>query len=166
MNLNKVFIIGNLTQDPELRQTAGGQSICTFGVATNRFYTDAAGQRQKQAEFHNVVAWGRNAELINQYLRKGSSIFVEGRLQTRNWLDQQGVKHWKTEIVAERIQLGPRPGSSFASSEDSGRISNEPTPQGRSTTAQEVSKPPEKEEPPVIELSDEGETIDVKDIPF
>ena len=108
MNLNKVFIAGNLTRDPELRQTTGGQSVTTFGMATNSFYTDKAGQRQKKAEFHTVVAWGQQAELISKFLKKGSLALVEGRLQTRSWQDKQGQNRQVTEIVCERIQFGPR----------------------------------------------------------
>src|SRR3989338_8267035 len=122
MNLNKAFIMGNLTRDPELRQTPTGQAVCSFGVATNRFYTDKTGQKQKHAEFHNIVAWGKQAEIVNQYLKKGSLIFVEGRLQTRNWQDPQGAKHYRTEVIAERVQLGPRPqggGGPAPSSNDS-----------------------------------------------
>lgn len=157
MNLNKVFILGNLTRDPELRQTPSGQAVCSFGIATNRFYTDSAGQKQKQAEFHNVVAWGRNAELVNQYLHKGSSVLVEGRLQTRSWQDQQGTKHWRTEVIAERIQLGPRPGGPPAGG------------WGEGANPQPPSTPVEKPSPdatPIIELPEDGEEIDVKDIPF
>lgn len=161
MNLNKVFVLGNLTRDPELRQTPSGQTVCTIGVATNRFFNDSSGQRQKQAEFHNIVAWGRQAEVINQYLKKGSLILVEGRLQTRSWQDQQGAKHWKTEIVAERIQLGPRGGGS-------GGESNE---YNQNTEPRDDSRPPrqqerQEEKTPIIELQDDGEEIDVKDIPF
>ncbi len=108
MNLNKVFVLGNLTRDPELRQTSGGQSVCSFGVATNTFFTDKSGQKQKKAEFHNIVAWSRQAEVINQFLKKGSLVLVEGRLQTRSWQDSQGQNHKTTEIICERIQLGPR----------------------------------------------------------
>jgi single-strand DNA-binding protein len=109
MNLNKAFIIGNLTHDPELRQTPSGQAVCSFGMATNRVYTDKSGTKQKEAEFHNIVAWGKQAELINQYCRKGSMLFLEGRLQTRNWDDDKGQKHYKTEIVVEAMQFGPKP---------------------------------------------------------
>src|SRR3989344_7852318 len=115
MNLNKVFIIGNLTADPELRTTPGGQSVMEVRVATNRTWTDKAGKRQEQAEFHGVIIWGRQAEIVKQFLTKGSSIFIEGRLQTRNCDDKQGIKHWKTEIVCERMQLGPRPSGSAGS---------------------------------------------------
>ena len=152
MNLNKAFIIGNLTRDPELRQTTTGQAVCSFGVATNRFFTDSSGQKQKQAEFHNVVAWGRQAEIVNQYLKKGSPVLVEGRLQTRSWQDQQGAKHWKTEIVAERVQLGPRSWGGGAGSE-TGASNAGPSQSVEDTT-------------PIIELPEEGEEINVKDIPF
>ncbi len=108
MNLNKVFILGNLTRNPELRQTATGQNVATFGVATNRMWTDKSGTKQTQAEFHNVVAWGRLAEIANQYLAKGRLVFVEGRLSTRSWQDTQGQTKYRTEIVADNMQLGPR----------------------------------------------------------
>lgn len=108
MNFNKVFILGNLTRDPELRQTQGGQSVCSFGVATNSFFTDKSGQKQKRAEFHNVVLWGRQAEIASQFLKKGGLVFIEGRLQTRTWQDQQGQTRRTTEIIGERMQLGPR----------------------------------------------------------
>ncbi|MCL4392427.1 single-stranded DNA-binding protein [Patescibacteria group bacterium] len=115
MNLNKVFIFGNLTRDPELRQTPGGQSVCSFGVATNSFFSDKSGQRQQKTEFHNVVVWGRQAEVANQFLRKGSSVLIEGRLQTRSWQDKQGIQRKTTEIVTERMQLGPRTSGAGAS---------------------------------------------------
>ena len=108
MNLNKVFLLGNVTRDPELRQTTGGQSVATFDVATNSFFTDKSGQKQKKAEFHTIVAWGRQAEIASQYLKKGSLVMVEGRIQTRTWQDKQGQNRQTTEIVCERMQLGPR----------------------------------------------------------
>ena len=108
MNLNKVFIIGNLTRDPDFRQTPSGQSVCTIGVATNSFFTSRSGEKQKKAEFHTVVLWGRQAEIANQFLRKGSSTMIEGRLQTRSWEDKEGNTRKVTEIIGERLQLGPR----------------------------------------------------------
>lgn len=109
MNANKAIILGNLTRDPEVRTTPSGQTVASFGVATNRFWTDKeSGEKKQQAEFHNVVAWRRLAEIAQKFLKKGSLVYVEGRLQTRNWEDQQGNKKYRTEIVAERIQLGPR----------------------------------------------------------
>lgn len=107
MYLNKVLIYGNLTRDPEMRSTASGVQVTSFGVATNRVYKDKNGQKQEATEFHNVVVFGRQAETTSQYLKKGSSALVEGRLQTRSW-DQDGQKKYRTEIIAERIQFGPR----------------------------------------------------------
>lgn len=160
MNLNKVFVLGNLTKDPELRQTQGGQAVCSFGIATNRFYKDSMGQRQQQAEFHNIVAWGRQAEIIHQYLKKGSILLVEGRLQTRSWQDQQGAKHWRTEIIADQIQLGPRTGGNNSSDSfgDKNDSFEQRPPSNSSFPKQDVT--------PIIDLADEGQEIDVKDIPF
>ncbi len=111
MNVNKVIVVGNLTRDPETRTTPSGQSVTSFGVATNRFWTDKeSGEKKKQAEYHNVIAWGRLGEIVQKFLKKGSLIYVEGRLQTRNWQDQQGNKKSRTEIITEKLQLGPRPG--------------------------------------------------------
>ena len=109
MDFNRAIIIGNLTANPETRNTPGGQTVANFTLATNRVWNNQQGQKQEQAEFHNIVAWGKLAEIAGQYLAKGRMCMVEGRLQTRNWDDQAGVRHWKTEIVAENIQLGPRP---------------------------------------------------------
>lgn len=110
MNLNKVFVLGNLTKDPELRSTPSGAAVCSFNVATNRHFTTAEGKKGQEAEFHAVVAWSKQAELVHQYLKKGNLLLVEGRLQRRDWQDDTGVKHWKTEIIAERLQLGPKMG--------------------------------------------------------
>lgn len=116
MNLNKVFILGRLTADPQLRTTPSGQSVVSFGVATNRVWTDKSGAKQKDVEFHNIVAWGRQAEIINQFLLKGGLVFIEGRLQTRAWQDQQGQSKKTTEIICEKMQLGPRQGEGNKSS--------------------------------------------------
>ena len=107
-SLNKAQVIGNLTRDPELKQTAGGQSVCTLGVATNRYWT-VNGEKREEAEYHNVVCWGKLAEICGQYLKKGTKVFFDGRLQTRNWEDEAGVKHYRTEIVAQdMIILSPK----------------------------------------------------------
>lgn len=109
MYLNKVFIIGNLTRDPELRALPTGNKVCSFSVATNRVWKDKAGAKQESAEYHNVVTFGRQAEIVAQYVKKGSSILVEGRIQTRSWDDKNsGEKKYRTEIVADAIQLGNR----------------------------------------------------------
>lgn len=142
MNLNKAVLIGRLTRDPESRTMPSGQMVCNFGMATDRYFKDKAGQRQQQTEFHNIVAFGKLGEIAAQYLNKGSLAFIEGRIQTRSWQDASGNKKWKTEIVAERLQLGPR---------NAGKV----------ITAEE--KPmPSQEEIPVIE----EEEINIKDIPF
>lgn len=110
MDLNKAMIIGRLTRDPEVRSTPGGKSVASFSVATGRQWTDANGQRQKQTEFHNVVAWGKLAETAQQYLHKASRVYVEGRLQTRDWTAQDGSKRTRTEIIADSfIMLDGRP---------------------------------------------------------
>ena len=102
-SLNKAQIIGNLTRDPELRKTQSNQSVCTVGVATNRSWTDSSGARHEEAEFHSVVCWGRLAEIVAEHLKKGSKVFFEGRLRTRNWEDDAGIKHYRTDIVAYDI---------------------------------------------------------------
>lgn len=108
MYLNKVFIIGNLTRDPELKSLPSGTKVSSFGVATNRVYKDANGARKEETEFHNIVVFGRQAEIVSQYLKKGSSVLVEGRIQTRTWDGQDGTKKNRTEIVADKIQFGPK----------------------------------------------------------
>ncbi len=102
-SLNKVQIIGNLTRDPEVRQTPNGQTVATIGVATNRKWKDKTGQLQEDVEFHSVVAWGRLAEICQQYLKKGAKAYFDGRLKTRNWEDPDGKKNYRTEIVAENM---------------------------------------------------------------
>ena len=108
MNLNKVFIIGNLTRDPELKTLPSGSSVANFGIATNRVWRNQQGEKQEEVQFHNIVVFGKQADTVSQYLKKGGSVLVEGRLQTRNWEAQDGTKRTKTEIVAERVQFGPR----------------------------------------------------------
>lgn len=110
MNFNKVFLIGRLTADPQLRTTPSGQSVTTISIATNRVWTNKSGQRQEDVQFHNVVVWGRQAEIVNQFLKKGSLAMVEGRLQTRGWQDKQGQNRRTTEVICERIQFGPKAG--------------------------------------------------------
>jgi single-strand DNA-binding protein len=104
--VNKVLLVGNLGRDPEVRSTPSGQPVATFTLATNRRWKDKNGQRQEQTEWHNIVVWGRLAEVAGQYLTKGKQIFVEGRLQTRSWEDRQtGEKRFRTEIVADNFQM-------------------------------------------------------------
>ncbi len=166
MNLNKAFILGNITRDPEVRALPSGQQVCSFGIATNRFYTDASGQKKQEAEFHNIVTFGKLADIASKYLTKGALIMVEGRIKTASWQGSDGVKKFKTEIIAESLQLGPR--------------MNGGTPGDRPYQApQNITQNPAQatEEIPIIEenytppapsmdLPENSDEIDVKDIPF
>jgi single-strand DNA-binding protein len=120
MNLNKAMIIGNLTRDPEIRTTPNGSSVASFAVATNLVWNDANGQRQEKVEFHNVVAWRKLADICGQYLKKGSKVYIEGRLQTRDWTGQDGVKRYRTEIVAENMIMLDRGGNAPGGNVNSG----------------------------------------------
>lgn len=111
MYINKAFIGGNLTRDPETKALPNGSKVTTFSVATNRVWKDASGMRQEATEYHNVVVFGRQAETCGQFLRKGSNCFIEGRIQTRSWDGPDGQKRYRTEIVADRVQFGARPQS-------------------------------------------------------
>lgn len=111
MNLNRATIIGNLTRDPEVRTTPNGQTVASFGVATNYSWTDQSGQKQDRAEFHNIVAWGKLADICGQFLAKGRKVYVEGRLQTREWEGQDGAKRNRTEIVCENMIMLDRSGA-------------------------------------------------------
>ena len=152
MNLNKVLIVGRLTADPELRTTASGTHVVSFSVATNRNWTDKDGNRKEDTEFHNVVAWGRQADVVNQFSKKGNTILVEGRLQTRAWDGKDGQSRRTTEIIAERIQLGPRPAGSTGSTE------------GSNAKADDGSAKEKEEEMPVIDL--DSDDIKPEDLPF
>lgn len=113
MYINKAMLFGNITRDPELRSLPSGMNVCNFSVATNRVYRDREGKKQEQTDFHNVVVFGRQADTVAQYLKKGSSVYVEGRMQTRSWDDKtSGEKKYRTEVVADRVQFGPKTGSS------------------------------------------------------
>lgn len=149
MNLNKAMVLGNVTRDPESRTTPSGQTVTTFGIATNRFYTDQQKQKQQKVEFHNIVAWGRLGEICAQYLKKGQIAFVEGRIESRSWDAPDGTKKFRTEIIAENMQMGPKAGM---------------TGGGMPKGAEEKSPPtaPAREEIP----SFQEEEIEVKDIPF
>lgn len=115
MNLNKAMIIGNLTRDPEARTTPSGQAVTSFSVATNLMWTNANGEKQKKTEFHNIVAWRRLGEICAQYLKKGNKVYIEGRLQTRDWEGKDGVKRTRTEIIADNmIMLDTKGGASSA----------------------------------------------------
>lgn len=118
MDLNKAMLIGRLTRDPETRTIPSGQTVASFGLATNRIWTDQSGQKQEAVEFHNIVAWRRLAEICGQYLKKGSKVYIEGRLQTKNWDGQDGVKRYRTEVVAENLIMLDRPPTTQAYSSE------------------------------------------------
>ncbi len=124
MNLNKVMIIGNLTRDPETRTTPAGQTVASFSVATNLIWNDQSGQQQKKTEFHNVVAWRKLADICSQYLKKGSKVYIEGRLQTTEWTGQDGNKRYRTEIVVENLIMLDKSGSTNSSSPVTSEINN------------------------------------------
>lgn len=152
MNLNKVFLVGNLTADPELKNLQSGQAVCTFRLATNRIWTDReSGEKKQKAEFHSVVAWGKLATLASQYLNKGNLILIEGRLNTRSWEDPSGNKRYRTEIIAENIQFGPKGFTGAVPGTDTRKSGNQ------------AEGDKEEENIPTIE---EGEDIDVDEIPF
>jgi single-strand DNA-binding protein len=110
MYLNKAMIFGNLTRDPEMKALPSGMQVCSLSLATNRVYNDRDGKRQEATDYHNVVVFGKQAENCAKFLTKGSSAYVEGRLQTRSW-DKDGQKQYRTEVIADRVQFGPRGGS-------------------------------------------------------
>lgn len=115
MYLNKAMIFGNLTRDPELKALPSGMNVCSFSLATNRVYNDRDGKRQESVDYHNITVFGKQAENCAKYLTKGSSTYVEGRLQTRSW-DKDGQKQYRTEIIADRVQFGPKGGNSGGAS--------------------------------------------------
>ena len=161
MNFNKAIIIGNVVADPETRTTPSGQQVCSLRIATNRVWTDQSGKKQQKTEFHSVVLWRRLAEIASQYLKKGSLVLIEGRLENRSWDDQQGNKRYRTEIIAENMQLGPK-GFSQGGNEEDKLAANSPEA-NKQTDSPSSGKAGSGEEIPIIEETDK---IDVKYIPF
>lgn len=154
MYLNKTFLFGNLTRDPEMKSLPNGNKVTTFSLATNRVYKDSAGAKQEQVEFHNIVVFGRQAETSAQYLKKGQGVLIEGRIQTRSWDDKTtGEKKYRTEIIADAVQFGPKSG--VAPSE------------GYTPNAKQSSGTPVPTAVPDLETIDYGDTnVNVDDIPF
>jgi single-strand DNA-binding protein len=111
MFFNKAIIIGNVTRDPELKALPSGSKVAQFSLATNRVWKDQSGAKKEQSDFHNIVVFGKQAEIVSQYVKKGSMLMVEGRIQTRSWDSADGKKNYRTEIVADRVQFGPRQGA-------------------------------------------------------
>ena len=156
MYLNRAMIIGNLTRDPEMRSLPSGIKVTSFSVATNRVWKDQSGAKKEAADFHNIVVFGRTAETVAQYLKKGSTVLVEGRMQTRSWDDKTtGEKKYRTEIVAERVQFGSRP--------TTGGAGGAPMPP-RDQAAPSGGKSAPKDDEGAIEYPEEE--INPNDIPF
>ncbi len=154
MYLNRAILIGNLTRDPELRSLPSGIQVATIGLATNRVWKDNSGNKKEDTQFHNVVVFGRQAETAAQYLRKGASVLVEGRIQTRSWDDASGQKKYRTEIVADRLQFGPRQASGGGA------------PAGSSYAAKAPQDKSEAPAPADDAIDYPEESINVDDIPF
>lgn len=154
MYLNKAMLYGNLTKDPEIKALPSGIKVTSFSLATNRTYKDKNGVKQDATEYHNIVSFGKQAELISQYMKKGNPIFIEGRIQTRSWDDKDGSKKYRTEIIVENFQFGPKPmgaGSSYSSPK-----TEENTGPKHSTPADDIG----------AEIQYPDEEINIEDIPF
>jgi len=152
MDLNKIFLVGRLTRDPESKMLPSGTAVANFGLATNRYFTDKSGEKQQEVEFHNISTFGKIAESASQYLKKGGLVLIEGRIKTRSWNDKEGNKRYTTEIIAERLQFGPRSETTI-----------QPI-QPKSSTPSPTQKEEKEEDIPVIEQ--DKEEINIKDIPF
>ena len=157
MYLNRAIVIGNLTRDPEVKSLPSGIKVTTFSVATNRVWKDKNGAKQESADYHNVVVFGRQAETAGQYLKKGQTAMVEGRMQTRSWDDASGVKKYRTEIVADRVQFGPKGGPVGAG----GGFA----PQA-GTSAPKSAPMDDQKAPPMDAIEYPEEEINPDDIPF
>lgn len=157
MNVNKVFLVGRLTRDPEMRSTSGGQTVASLSIATNRFWKDKNGQRQDQTEFHNIVLWSRLAEIAGQYLVKGQEVYIEGRLQTRKYTAKDGTERRATEIVAENMQLGQKARGQSEQGYSASSASSIPEKKEKKEIAEE--------DIPTINLDEEDE-VKIEDVPF
>ena len=150
MYLNKAILIGNLTRDPELKAIASGNKVCTFSIATNRTYKDSNGVRQEKTDYHNIVVWGKTAENVATYMKKGSQILVEGRMETRSWDDAAtNTKKYRTEIIADTVQFGSKN-----------------TGGGTSGPSTQSSAPASKKEEEIDTIEYPEEQINAEDIPF
>ncbi|MFC1748808.1 single-stranded DNA-binding protein [Pseudomonadota bacterium] len=157
MSLNKVQLIGNLTRDPEVKQIPGGQAVASFSIATNLSWTDQSGQKQDRPEFHNIVAWRKLAEICGQYLKKGGKIYIEGRLQTRDWEGEDGIKRYKTEIVADNMIMLDKKGAETggpAMQADHRGLEQSAPPANAEASTEESAAEPKKED------------VTIEDLPF
>lgn len=156
MYLNKAMLFGNITKDPEIRALPSGVKVASFGLATNRTYKDKNGVKQEKSDFHNIVVFGKQAELVGQYMKKGSSMFVEGRIETRSWDAPDGQKKYKTEIIVENFQFGPKSGGASTGGAYSPKSENAKAPTeekgGNNDSGSQIQYPEEE--------------INIEDIPF
>ncbi len=157
MNVNKVLLVGRLTRDPEMRTTTGGQNVASLSMATNRFWKDKNGQRQDKTTFHNVILWGRLAEIAGQYLTKGQEAYIEGRIETRKYTAKDGTDRYVTEIIAENMQLGSKP---------QGGSGSYPASTARTAQTPSADQGAAPEEIPTINLDEEQEEVKISDVPF
>lgn len=148
MYLNKAILIGNLTRDPEVKSLPSGIKVASFSLATNRVWKDKNGVKQESVDYHNIVVFGRQAEIVGQYIKKGGSVLVEGRMQTRSWDDASGKKNYRTEVVADRIQFGPKREGGF------------------SPSSSPAAAPADDSKPPMDTIEYPEEDINPEDIPF
>ena len=159
MYLNKALIVGNITRDIELKSLPSGQKVASFSIATNLVYKDASGQKKETVDYHNIVVFGKQAEMCAQYLIKGQKVMIEGRITTRSW-DKDGAKHYRTEILADRVQFGPKPQGSAQQYD------------GRDDTGFNTAEEVKEEKPAVTPKGYDGpidypdNEINIEDIPF
>lgn len=156
MNVNKVILVGRLTKDPEVRTTNSGRSVTSFGIATNRYWTDKNGQKQESTQFHNVVLWGKLAEIAGQYLTKGQEAYIEGRLETRVYQTKDNTNRYVTEVIGDNMQLGSKP---------RGTSSSQPY-QPAAAPVSSAAGTKKEEEIPTINLEDEEDEVKIEDVPF
>jgi single-strand DNA-binding protein len=159
-DLNMVFLMGNLTRDPELRYTPNGQAVASFAIATNRRWTDQSGEQKDAVEYTDIVVWGKMAEVVSNYLKKGRRVHVIGRMQTRNWEAQDGSKRNKTEVVASEVNFIDRAGAGAPDGVDA-------TPASDLPVAEDKDKGKKvKKEPASASQGGEVEEVNIEDIPF
>lgn len=161
-SLNRAQIIGNITRDPEVRM-AGSQKVATFSIATNLTWKDQSGQKKEKAEFHNIVAWRRLAEICEQYVRKGSKIYVEGRIQTRDWQGEDGVKRYRTEIVMENMIMLDKKGAPIAGGQS---ISNEDSSPSPASDMEEMPREQRSVKAKAPASAPQEEEVSIDDLPF
>ncbi len=176
MNLNKAIILGRLTREPETRMLPSGKPVCSFSLVTNRFWTNQEGNKQEETEYHNIVVFGKLADICSKYLNKGQLAMIEGRIQTRSWEDKKdGSKRYRTEIVADNMQMGPRAGRQSQVSQSPQTQSPQTpreTPQEKTPLTQEDIPVIDAEEPIKEDISqpestsDQKEGVDLNNIPF